>query len=255
VDVIKNNPKIGKLSEILSEHFAFAAKHEESTRVIVFSQWRESVDEIVGHLRTLPMVKPHAFVGQGKTSVGAAGMKQDEQQEVIKGFRRGKYNVLVCTCIGEEGLDIGEVDLIVNVDTLTSPVRMTQRAGRTGRKRDGKVVCLIMAGAEKERYDRNASKAKMLNRQLVNGKYKFFPDQYALFPPDFKPAMFEERMEPSQEYGLSQIGGHRGKPKKARRSQGVKSDWRLTLSQEKVRARAERREERRGEESGLLRPA
>ena len=64
-------------------------------------------------------------------------MKQEEQKRVIQDFRAGTYNVLVCTCIGEEGLDIGEVDLIVNFDCLSSPIRMIQRVGRTGRKRNG----------------------------------------------------------------------------------------------------------------------
>lgn len=50
----------------------------------------------------------------------------------MKDFREGKYNVLVATCIAEEGLDIGGVDLVVNFDTVTSAVRMVQRAGRTG---------------------------------------------------------------------------------------------------------------------------
>ena len=51
-----------------------------------------------------------------------------------------------CLGIGEEGLDIGEVDLIVNFDTLKSPIRMIQRVGRTGRRRSGRVVCLIAEG-------------------------------------------------------------------------------------------------------------
>ena len=52
--------------------------------------------------------------------------------QAVKHFREGKYNVLVATCIAEEGLDIGGVDLVVNFDTVTSAVRMVQRAGRTG---------------------------------------------------------------------------------------------------------------------------
>jgi len=51
----------------------------------------------------------------------------------MKNFRDGKFNTLVATCIGEEGLDIGEVDLIVCYDSGFTPVRMMQRMGRTGR--------------------------------------------------------------------------------------------------------------------------
>lgn len=57
----------------------------------------------------------------------------------MKAFFGGEFNCLVATCIAEEGLDIGEVDLIVSFDALNSPVRMVQRMGRTGRKRAGKV--------------------------------------------------------------------------------------------------------------------
>ena len=35
------------------------------------------------------------------------------QQQTIENFIQGNFNVLVTTCIGEEGLDIGYVDLIV----------------------------------------------------------------------------------------------------------------------------------------------
>lgn len=39
-------------------------------------------------------------------------------------FQKGEYNVLVATSIGEEGLDIGDVDLIVCYDSHSSPIRM-----------------------------------------------------------------------------------------------------------------------------------
>ena len=38
------------------------------------------------------------------------GMNQKRQESVVKGFKNGTFNVLVSTSIGEEGLDIGQVD-------------------------------------------------------------------------------------------------------------------------------------------------
>ena len=71
--------------------------------------------------------------------------------QILKAFREGKCNVLISTCIGEEGLDIGEVDLIVCFDiTHKSPVRMVQRMGRTGRKKEGRIVVLVTAGKEEQ---------------------------------------------------------------------------------------------------------
>lgn len=46
---------------------------------------------------------------------------------LAKNFQAGKSNVLICTCVGEEGLDIGEVNLIVCMDITTkNPTRFIQ---------------------------------------------------------------------------------------------------------------------------------
>lgn len=59
-------------------------------------------------------------------------------------FRAGGFNVIVATSIGEEGLDIMEVDLVICFDANVSPLRMIQRMGRTGRKNNGRVDILYL---------------------------------------------------------------------------------------------------------------
>ena len=69
------------------------------------------------------------FIGQAsKKSVGAgkkgssnystgqdtAGMNQAQQQRVLQQFSDGIYNILVCTCVGEEGLDVSNLLLQIN---------------------------------------------------------------------------------------------------------------------------------------------
>lgn len=71
------------------------------------------------------------------------GINQKLQKKVVNDFRAGGYNVLVATSIGEEGLDIGSVDLIICFDALKSPIRLVQRMGRTGRARQGRIVLLM----------------------------------------------------------------------------------------------------------------
>lgn len=63
-------------------------------------------------------------------------------------FRSGEYNVLIATCVAEEGLDIGNVDLLVLMEAHRSPVRLVQRLGRTGRHRNGRCVVLLTQGSE-----------------------------------------------------------------------------------------------------------
>ena len=69
---------------------------------------------------------------------------------MVTKFKRGDYNVLVATCVGEEGLDIGSVDLIVCFDASASPTRLVQRMGRAARKRDGCIVILLTQGKEEQ---------------------------------------------------------------------------------------------------------
>ena len=52
------------------------------------------------------------FIGQssGKAGKGAADkMSQADQKAVVRELREGRFNVLVATCIAEEGLDIPQV--------------------------------------------------------------------------------------------------------------------------------------------------
>jgi ATP-dependent DNA helicase MPH1 len=148
------HPKLEQVRAEVLNHFIDAGEGVDgkrtSTRVEIFSHYRDSVEEIVKVLsRDSPIVRPHVFVGQsaGKNS---EGMSQKKQLEVTKKFKDGDYNVLISTSVGEEGLDIGEVDLIICYDSKSSPIRLLQRMGRTGRKRAGKVIWLQMKGKEQD---------------------------------------------------------------------------------------------------------
>ncbi|URD88705.1 HELICc [Musa troglodytarum] len=123
------NPKLVKMTEILMDHFK--RKDFKESRVIIFSNFRGSVRDIMDTLSSIgDLVKATEFVGQnsGKTLKGQSQKK----------FRTGGYNVIVATSIGEEGLNITEVDLVICFDANVSPLRMIQRMGRTGRKHDGR---------------------------------------------------------------------------------------------------------------------
>ena len=73
----------------------------------------------------------------------------------------------MATSIGEEGLDIGEIDLIICYDVQISPVRMLQRMGRTGRKRDGRIVLLMAEVREQAAYNRNILTHKRIQKTIL----------------------------------------------------------------------------------------
>ena len=162
------HPKITKLLGILDEHFR---ANGPDTRAMVFPQYRDSVCEICAALDKNPLIRPHRFVGQSK-GVGGKGLKQREQVDVLERFKRGEINTIVATSVGEEGLDIGEVDLIVNFEATGDAGRSVQRMGRTGRKRNGRIIYLL---SEKDQRKLAASiKSKLTSgRLLVNGARNF----------------------------------------------------------------------------------
>ncbi|KAI8905033.1 hypothetical protein EDD86DRAFT_271605 [Gorgonomyces haynaldii] len=203
-----SHPKIERLVAIVVEHFVNlqednqrqldAGLPEEQSRVMIFSTFRESVDEIVRHLDFhKPMVRSMAFIGQGKLK-GKKGLNQKEQLQLIADFKQGDYNVLVATSIGEEGLDIGEVDLIVCFDAQSSPLRMLQRMGRTGRKRKGRVVTLLAKGKEQDSYHTANQKYKNVQRGITDGNKRLimYNGPHALkLPVEAKPTVEKRVME------------------------------------------------------------
>lgn len=165
-DGFVGHPKLTALKENVLNH---VMDKGEATRVIVFSEYRDSAEDIVRALnKHKPMLKASIFVGQadGKR---AEGMKQAQQIETIDRFRKGDFNVLVATSIGEEGLDIGQVDLIVCYDSSASPIRMLQRMGRTGRKRAGNIVLLLMRGREEEQFAKSKDTYEKMQKLICEG--------------------------------------------------------------------------------------
>ncbi|KAK0729391.1 hypothetical protein B0T21DRAFT_370972 [Apiosordaria backusii] len=187
------HPKLDYLCETLVNHFMDAGEGS-NTRVIVFSEYRDSAEEIVRVLNSKPLISATVFVGQAD-SKRSEGMKQKQQIETIEKFKNGQYNVLVATSIGEEGLDIGQVDLIVCYDASSSPIRMLQRMGRTGRKRAGKIVLLLMKGKEQEKFlEAKDNYAKMQQLICDGDSFNFRHDLSSrIVPRDIKPEV-EKRM-------------------------------------------------------------
>ena len=133
------HPKIPKLVEILREN--------AGGRTLVFSSYRDSVDVIRASLEEAGI---GAAILIGKA--GEEGLKQKKQVETVERFRAGEYQALVSTRVGEEGLDISEVNLVVFYDNVPSSIRHVQRRGRTGRRDAGRLVVLIAEKTIDEAY-------------------------------------------------------------------------------------------------------
>jgi ATP-dependent RNA helicase DeaD len=71
-------------------------------------------------------------------------MPQSARERVMKNFRRGTFEMLVATDVAARGLDIDDVDLVVNYDMPMDPETYMHRIGRTGRAgRTGTAISLV----------------------------------------------------------------------------------------------------------------
>lgn len=130
--------KIPKLKEILDT---------VPGKALIFTSYRDSVDLIYNKLIEMG-VSAGILIGKA----GATGLKQKKQIETVQKFRDGIFQVLVATRVGEEGLDIAEVNQVIFYDNVPSSIRFIQRRGRTGRKDTGKLVVLIAKNTIDETY-------------------------------------------------------------------------------------------------------
>jgi len=139
------HPKLLKLKSIVGE----AIKKNPKTKIIVFSQYRETGTRICKELNSIPDINSKVFVGQAKKTNDkgvVSGLNQKEQHKIIEEFKQGKINIICSTSIGEEGLDIPEVNSVIFYEPIPSAIRSIQRRGRTARLMKGELIILITKG-------------------------------------------------------------------------------------------------------------
>ncbi len=144
IDEGKEHPKMVKLCSIVAQEF----EHSKDARLIIFTQYRDTVDKIIEELKKTAGCKPVALIGQA----GSRGLNQKEQVRLINDYDLGFYNCLVCTSIGEEGLHLGSATAAIFYEPVPSAIRTVQRRGRVGREQMGRVYILITKNTRDEAY-------------------------------------------------------------------------------------------------------
>ena len=68
-----------------------------------------------------------------------AGMTQNEQEGVIEKFRAGDVKLLVCTTVGQEGMDIPDCNLVIRYNHVGNEVTTVQTRGEFRGRQPGQV--------------------------------------------------------------------------------------------------------------------
>ena len=103
-------------------------RHEGLERVICFCNTKGSTERLTKflQLRGLDAQCIHGDIPQRK------------REEVMNRFREGNLHVFVATDVASRGIDVDDVDCVINYDVPEENEHYTHRIGRTGRaKREG----------------------------------------------------------------------------------------------------------------------
>ncbi|WP_460574361.1 DEAD/DEAH box helicase [Hymenobacter coalescens] len=102
--------------------------------VIVFANTKRMVDDIVADLQA-----------KGYFADGLHGdMSQQARQNTLDKFRKGTLEILVATDVAARGIDVDNVEAVVNYDLPTDEEYYVHRIGRTGRAgKSGKAFTFV----------------------------------------------------------------------------------------------------------------
>jgi ATP-dependent RNA helicase RhlE len=98
-------------------------KEYPEKKFIVFARTKVRVERIVAAMARVT-VKSEALHG---------GIEQNDRFAILDRFRSGENNVLITTDVACRGIDIPDMDYVVNYDLPDNPENYVHRCGRTGR--------------------------------------------------------------------------------------------------------------------------
>lgn len=105
-------------------------------KVLVFTNTRDLAMQLNGYLQ---YKKINSMFLHGE-------LIQEDRKNIMQLFRRGKINTLVATDLAGRGLDIQDLDLVINFDMARSADDYLHRIGRTGRAGEaGTAISLVNA--------------------------------------------------------------------------------------------------------------
>jgi superfamily II DNA/RNA helicase len=122
-----DDQKIPVIIDLLNER-------KDYDSILIFASRKSSVSQIVNNLKRAKLN------AKGLSS----NLKQDEREEVLRKFRAKRVRILVATDVMSRGIDIKEINMVINYDAPSDPEDYVHRIGRTARANTkGEAVTLI----------------------------------------------------------------------------------------------------------------
>lgn len=120
--------------ESLENAATVIARLHRGEKRLVFCDSRSSAEQLSSMLRT------HAI----RTFVSHASLSLSERRQAEAAFSEERDCVIVATSTLELGIDVGDLDRVIQIDSPSSVSSFLQRMGRTGRRAGGQRNCLFL---------------------------------------------------------------------------------------------------------------
>ena len=120
----------------------YVLKSKDYTRVIIFCSKKQQVKQLSAELK------------RAKFSIEEihSDLEQDKREQVMQDFRNKKLKILVATDILSRGIDIEEIELVINFDVPNDGEDYIHRIGRTARAESTGTAITFITEAEQQKF-------------------------------------------------------------------------------------------------------
>ncbi len=152
--------RIGALERVLGHHRPSSA--------LIFCNERVTCDEVVAALRA----------GGHSVETIHGGLEQRERDDVLVLFSNGSVRLMVATDVAARGIDIAELDAVINYELPYETNSYVHRIGRTGRAGEQGVAISLIDQRDRGRLGRYDRSLPLVERQNADS----LPERFA--PPE-----------------------------------------------------------------------
>ena len=125
------------------DHLLYLLDSDEFQRVMVFVNTKDMTQRLCKRLQNAgyPCECLHG------------DMRQSARNQVMQGYRKGKFQILLATDVAARGIDVDDVEAVINYDLPNENEYDLHRIGRTGRAKRHGVAFTLLTYTESVRFD------------------------------------------------------------------------------------------------------
>ena len=136
------------------------------TKVIVFCSKKQNVKQLTTELKKVKLLVEEIH----------SDLDQKSREQYLQDFRNQKTNILVATDILSRGIDIDDIDLVINYDVPNDGEDYIHRIGRTARAATSGTAFTLVSEKEQRKF---ADIEDLLGAPVLKGKV---PDEFGPTP-------------------------------------------------------------------------